>query len=918
MLDRFNGNEENASYGKSVLGVILEHVIMSNIRPIRRTAPNWLLKPPKEVSQPSTPQGGMFTPTPTAPVISQKEDFHFFFDDESISDEIHDRVFLSKFEMDVIDTPEFRRLFRVSQLGFVELLYPTANHTRGVHSIGACGLAKYLISIINENTRRIYSERLDKPCAPQISETSSILIALGALLHDLSHGPLSHDIEKKTHKLLNEREIDEQLLSFRGPYSKHDDLEKNPALYLMLTDRNESVLARVLHAYSPAFCEFMWIEAELNEASHWELKPLIDTIMELKEKNPAWDYRRELLPQLLIHLLGGERASQFDDDGCLCLTTAWGEHAKAEPWGLGPVDDRVASQKLHQCWYQPFRHDIICNTISADLLDYIVRDTHRLGLPCNMDDRFLNCLILERWRETNGVPKYCCTLDITDYKRGVARLEAITDVFRLLDIRFDIHKKAILHRVVQAAIAMMWRAIALLPEKKKPKENELYDWSVKGGDGLGRARALAGDERFRIRLLAKQPPSTKDAAALKLAAKVVERRLYKPLLVIPGDLVPSILGVEKNERNGNEDTVRELAALVDSRYFDKFFRTIERGIEDLLAHALDFDNVLKNLESSAGASEAHNFLSKRVIFWVLPYKQLYKDPLIRISFLGERTSGSGHGPTALEDVINQDGWGENLSGLLRAGIQNADAKYRAAWTASVFASDGLFYTGILAKVKPSACRSLDDHEKHLEESRVLSIAALRTAWNHWTGSLHESRQRWLDNGEGKTIHPLDSEPTSEAMKSLLKMVTHEDMISNARHVSNRVPSVAFSHYLHEPPKEGILAIPESCRDVRYKFDFDRLLPPNNDPQLEKQLEDIVAVLKDDGAVQDNVKRLLKFVNEEEQLTRLEAEDIMARFVDLPRERADRILAPLNSSGSPSRQITSELAAAILTSLWRES
>ena len=60
-----------------------------------------------------------------------------FDDDFEFLDDIHGTIHLNRVETDVVDSPEFQRLFRLGQLGFVDLVYPTANHTRATHSIGA-------------------------------------------------------------------------------------------------------------------------------------------------------------------------------------------------------------------------------------------------------------------------------------------------------------------------------------------------------------------------------------------------------------------------------------------------------------------------------------------------------------------------------------------------------------------------------------------------------------------------------------------------------------------------------------------------------------------------------------------------------------------------------------------------------------
>jgi len=152
--------------------------------------------------------------------ITPFDDVHDFFDD------VHGQIVLNSLERELVDTPEFQRLFRVSQLGFVDLLYPTANHTRGAHSIGTCHAAAHLIRRLNHNNRRLATFSKAPKDVRTITPAETILIRLGALLHDLSHGPFSHDIEKKTHYIFpreDNRSRRIKVRSFHGAYDKHDD-----------------------------------------------------------------------------------------------------------------------------------------------------------------------------------------------------------------------------------------------------------------------------------------------------------------------------------------------------------------------------------------------------------------------------------------------------------------------------------------------------------------------------------------------------------------------------------------------------------------------------------------------------------------------------------------------------------------------
>ncbi len=85
----------------------------------------------------------------------------------------------------LIDTAEFRRLGRISQLGLVALVYPAAHHTRFEHSLGVYRLAL------------LYLQQLahDERFASMVRARDAERLIAAALLHDLGHWPFCHPIE---------------------------------------------------------------------------------------------------------------------------------------------------------------------------------------------------------------------------------------------------------------------------------------------------------------------------------------------------------------------------------------------------------------------------------------------------------------------------------------------------------------------------------------------------------------------------------------------------------------------------------------------------------------------------------------------------------------------------------------------------
>lgn len=110
----------------------------------------------------------------------------------------------------LIETLEFQRLRNIKQLGLGYLIYPSANHSRFEHSIGAFYLAQKIIE-------RISAEKTAK--AKKILYKNEFMAA--ALLHDIGHYPFSHAIEASI-GLANGASHEQQTINIirRGKISK--------------------------------------------------------------------------------------------------------------------------------------------------------------------------------------------------------------------------------------------------------------------------------------------------------------------------------------------------------------------------------------------------------------------------------------------------------------------------------------------------------------------------------------------------------------------------------------------------------------------------------------------------------------------------------------------------------------------------
>lgn len=100
--------------------------------------------------------------------------------------EIHDSIWgtisLTEKEIAILDHPIMQRLRRISQLGLVNMVYPSAGQTRLSHSLGVFALATRVC-------RRLYEIK-------DFSIGECQILRVAALTHDVGHYPLSHSTEE--------------------------------------------------------------------------------------------------------------------------------------------------------------------------------------------------------------------------------------------------------------------------------------------------------------------------------------------------------------------------------------------------------------------------------------------------------------------------------------------------------------------------------------------------------------------------------------------------------------------------------------------------------------------------------------------------------------------------------------------------
>jgi HD superfamily phosphohydrolase len=129
-----------------------------------------------------------------------------------IFDPIHRFIELDAGEVALLEAPAVQRLRRLRQLGLAYLAFPSAEHSRFTHALGALAIGTRALEALRTYSPGAFDSERD------YAEQRRLLRA-SLLLHDVGHGPFSHACEsvlgirheQRTESILAREEIAHQL-----------------------------------------------------------------------------------------------------------------------------------------------------------------------------------------------------------------------------------------------------------------------------------------------------------------------------------------------------------------------------------------------------------------------------------------------------------------------------------------------------------------------------------------------------------------------------------------------------------------------------------------------------------------------------------------------------------------------------------
>ena len=426
-------------------------------------------------------------------------------------DPLYGAKVLSPLAVTLIDTPEFQRLSGLRQLGFSDLVYRGASHTRFEHSVGSYFVCRGMLRKIAQNHERLMLEHPGSFVSSQYrmvpgnanlgstvtSDQSrwrglTEVVSAAALIHDIGHVPYGHTLEDE----------------FTGIYPRHDSLGGG-RVYEMLFSEASSMAAVFSDTQS------RWIEKIPNEI----LRRIIYVLLSWKESiDPPYGFD-QVLERRINQLPNGSEKDRLE---------------KLRSWHRELLRDGL---------FRPFMSDIVGNTICADLLDYLPRDRQHLGMEPRFHTRLQRYLTV---RQGTLYPNEGLRVSImvTRKQHGGQRRDVATAVLDIMRERYEMSERVFYHHKKAAAGAILAKLVEISGSRKPRGGEGIYPapWDVTASsDPVPHMVHLSDSElidylgEIELDITSLRPLQKRLHAALRYRRSDI----YRTLLVVDTDLAHS-------------------------------------------------------------------------------------------------------------------------------------------------------------------------------------------------------------------------------------------------------------------------------------------------------------------------------------------------------------------------------------------
>ncbi|HEX2070741.1 MAG TPA: HD domain-containing protein [Thermoleophilaceae bacterium] len=314
----------------------------------------------------------------------------------------------------------------------------------------------------------------------------------------------------------------------------------------------------------------------------------------------------------------------------------------------------------------PFAQDVVGNTISADLIDYLSRDHHYTGLPAALGHRFLESFYVSRRDDPQKPQRMVMRIVRGDGKRE--RKDTITELLKFLRYRYELSERALTHHAKLAADAMVGKLLQLY-------HDGLYIDVLEeaAAEDPGLADQIDGYSRDDIDMLRRRAERKLGKVAHNAIVDAARERLEDTLLEHGDDgLLESLyaMGKQRALEDGRWAGVRDLSeGLLTRRLFKPIARMADTGRAKTLWERYGKSPEERRQVEQAAAAYAGVPAGWFVVIWIPPERMRLK-PALALVDDGEFTDTLLH----REEGPRGDDRGSEIY-----------AAHRALWAMDVFA-----------------------------------------------------------------------------------------------------------------------------------------------------------------------------------------------------------------------------------------